>query len=91
MKERDKQGPAPLDALSQSIDRLESQADPRPVPDSETGKAMQGGLEMLSGVAVGTIVGWGLDKWLGTSPFLFILCFFLGAAGGFLTVIRMSK
>jgi F0F1-type ATP synthase assembly protein I len=32
-----------------------------------------------------------LDKWLGTSPILCIICFFLGAGGGFLTIYRTMQ
>ena len=50
--------------------------------------AMQMGAELLAGAFVGGISGFYMDSWLGTSPFLFILSFFLGCAGGFLTLMR---
>jgi ATP synthase protein I len=39
-------------------------------------------------VVIGTALGYGLDRWLGTSPWLFLLFFFLGLAAGMRTVFR---
>ncbi len=49
------------------------------------------GIEFLSGVLAGSAVGIFLDKWLGTSPVLLIVCFLLGACGGFLTIYRNAQ
>ena len=45
--------------------------------------------ELVAGVIVGAFIGWMLDKWLGTSPLLMVLMFFLGATAGMLNVWRM--
>ena len=45
-------------------------------------------IDLISGIAVGVGLGWLLDRWLGTSPFLLILFFFLGSAAGILNVYR---
>ncbi|MGC6453170.1 MAG: AtpZ/AtpI family protein [Candidatus Puniceispirillaceae bacterium] len=45
--------------------------------------------ELVAGVMVGTFIGWVLDRWLGTTPFLMVLLLFLGAAAGMLNVWRM--
>jgi ATP synthase protein I len=55
---------------------------------SLAGIAGRAGVELVAGVAVGSAVGYGLDSWLGTSPWMFILCFILGAAAGMLNVYR---
>ena len=39
-------------------------------------------------VIVGGVIGWGLDWWLGTKPWLFLLFFVLGFAAGVLNVVR---
>jgi ATP synthase protein I len=54
-------------------------------------KAMRVGVELVSGVAVGSIFGYFLDRWLGTMPLFFILCFFLGSAAGFRNLIREAR
>lgn len=50
--------------------------------------ALRVGVEMVAGVAVGVAVGYGLDQWLGTTPWLLIVMFFAGAAGGALNTYR---
>jgi ATP synthase protein I len=44
---------------------------------------------LVTGIAVGAGLGWLLDAWLGTKPWLFVVFFFLGAASGILNVYRM--
>jgi ATP synthase protein I len=44
--------------------------------------------EMVGAVVVGGGIGWGLDWWLGTKPWLFLLFFLLGFAAGVLNVVR---
>jgi len=41
------------------------------------------GLHLVSGVIVGVFLGYFLDKYFGTSPWLTIIFFFLGIAAGF--------
>lgn len=52
--------------------------------------AMRIGIELVAGVAVGAGIGYLLDSWLGTAPWLLILFFFLGAAGGMMNVYRAA-
>jgi ATP synthase protein I len=52
------------------------------------GMAMRAGVELVAGVGVGTAAGYGLDKWLDTSPWLLIVFFLLGAAAGMLNAYR---
>lgn len=47
--------------------------------------------ELVAGVAVGGFVGWLLDSWLGTSPLLMIVLFFLGAGAGMMNIWRMAS
>ena len=54
------------------------------------GMAMRVGVELVAGLAVGGGIGWLLDGWLGTSPFLLLLFVVLGAAAGMLNVYRMA-
>jgi ATP synthase protein I len=44
--------------------------------------------ELVSAVVVGSLIGYGLDWWLGTKPWLFLLFFVLGFAAGVLNVVR---
>jgi ATP synthase protein I len=44
--------------------------------------------ELVGAVLVGGLIGYGLDQWLGSWPWLFLLFFVLGFAAGVLNVIR---
>ena len=59
------------------------------------GRAMSLGFrvvtELVAGIVVGGGIGWLLDKWLSTSPFLLILFLLLGTAGGFWNIIRATS
>jgi ATP synthase protein I len=58
------------------------------VSRSALGLAFRIGLELVVAVVVGTAIGWGLDRWLGTRPGLTILFFFLGVGAGMVNVWR---
>ena len=55
------------------------------------GNAFKLGTELVAAVAVGTIIGFILDSWFDTKPWLMIIFFFLGAAAGMLNVIRAAN
>ena len=55
------------------------------------GSAFKLGTELVAAVAVGTIIGFILDNWFDTKPWLIIVFFFLGAAAGILNVIRTAN
>jgi ATP synthase protein I len=55
------------------------------------GSAFKLGTELVSAVAVGTIIGFILDSWFDTKPWLIIIFFFLGAIAGMLNVIRTAN
>ena len=54
------------------------------------GTAFKLGTELVAAVGVGTIIGFILDSWFGTKPWLIIIFFFLGAAAGMLNVVRVA-
>lgn len=60
----------------------------------DSGGAMARGMrvtsELVGGVLMGGFIGWQLDAWLGTRPWLSILCFLLGMVGGFWNVVRAA-
>ena len=55
------------------------------------GTAFKLGTELVAAVAVGTIIGFILDNWFGTKPWLIIVFFFIGSIAGMLNVIRSAK
>jgi len=48
------------------------------------------GLELVLGTVVGGFIGWQLDRWLGTGPFLLLIFFVLGVVAGILNVVRTA-
>ena len=61
------------------------------VNSSFMGSAFKLGTELVSAVLVGTIIGFILDTWFDTKPWLIILFFFLGSAAGILNVIKTAN
>ena len=55
------------------------------------GNAFKLGTELVAAVAIGTIIGFILDSWFDTKPWLIIIFFFLGAVAGMLNVIRSAN
>ena len=55
------------------------------------GNAFRLGTELVSAVVVGTIIGFILDSWFDTKPWLIIIFFFMGSIAGILNVIRAAK
>ena len=55
------------------------------------GNAFKLGTELVAAVGVGTIIGFILDSWFGTTPWLIIIFFFLGDAAGMSNVIRTAN
>ncbi|MEK9786616.1 MAG: AtpZ/AtpI family protein [Candidatus Pelagibacter sp.] len=58
---------------------------------SSIGAAFKLSTELVSAVAVGTIIGFILDKTFGTKPWLIIIFFFVGVVAGIINVIRSAK
>ena len=55
------------------------------------GNAFKLGTELVAAVVVGTIIGFILDSWFDTKPWLIITFFFIGVIAGMLNVIRVAK
>ena len=54
------------------------------------GQALRVSAELVSALIVGAGIGWFLDQWLDTQPFLMIVFFLLGSAAGILNVFRLA-
>jgi len=91
--EREK--PGSLDDFDARLRKARAEADettgraPRPErTTSGVGFALRIGVELVASLIVGGGLGLLLDRWLGTTPWLMLLFFLLGAAAGFLSVYR---
>ncbi len=58
---------------------------------SNFGQAFKLSTELVAAVLVGTIIGFILDSWFDTKPWLIIIFFFVGVIAGILNVIRSAK
>ena len=58
---------------------------------SSFGAAFKLSTELVSAVAVGTIIGFILDKTFGTKPWLILIFFFVGVIAGITNVIKSAK
>ena len=85
-----------LKDIEQRLEKAREKNQPRPSrlsdqDQSALGVAFRLGIEFVVGIAVGSIIGFLLDKWLGTSPWLFLVFFILGTGTGFLNVFRAAN
>ena len=55
------------------------------------GSAFKISTELIAAVAVGTIIGFILDKTFGTKPWLILIFFFVGVIAGIMNVIKSAK
>jgi ATP synthase protein I len=85
---------ARLESLDERLDRLQ-QAEAKRTAKRQPDANVQAGqlvLSQLVGCPLGGgIVGWLLDRWLGTRPWLLLVMLFLGFAVGVWNVIRISN
>ena len=58
---------------------------------SNIGIALKLSTELVAAVAVGTIIGFILDDWFGTKPWLILIFFFVGVAAGIMNVVKSAK
>ncbi len=57
----------------------------------KSGIAYAAAFSLFAAVVSGLIVGWLLDRWLGTKPWLLVVGVILGAAAGFYEFIRATS
>nr|WP_246522893.1 AtpZ/AtpI family protein [Neoroseomonas eburnea] len=59
------------------------------LPQGPWGIGLRAGVEVFSALVVGIGLGFALDRWLGTWPWLFLVFFVLGSAAGVMNVYRL--
>jgi ATP synthase protein I len=88
------------DSLSDLEDRLrrmrEQEQDNRPAGARDdirgaVGIAMRIGVELVAAIGVGAGIGYLLDRWLDTAPWLLVVFFLLGSAAGMMNVYRVMN
>src|SRR3954453_5950418 len=85
---------ARLESLDERLDRMQ-QAEAKRTAKRQPDASYQSGqlvLSQLVGCPLGGgIVGWLMDRWFGTKPWLMLVWLFLGFAVGIYNVIRISN
>ena len=85
---------ARLGSLDERLDRLQKAEAKRTAKRQPDANYQAGQLvlsQLIGGPLGGGVVGWLLDRWLGTKPWLMLILLFLGFAGGMFNVFRISK
>jgi ATP synthase protein I len=88
--------PDDLKDLEKGLRRARGEADTvdaRPVGASrrQMGLAARVSTELVAAVFVGGLLGWYMDKWFGTKPWLFLVFLLLGLASGTLSAFREAN
>ncbi len=55
------------------------------------GLALRIGIELVAALIVGAGLGWLLDQWLGSAPWLMVVFLFLGMGAGVMNVYRVMN
>lgn len=69
---------------------MKSDDDPQET-NRQSGLAYAAAFSLFTAVVAGLIVGWMLDRWLGTGPWLLVAGIVLGAVAGFYQFVRISS
>ena len=85
---------ARLDSLDMQLKAARKAEAVRTGTDQVQAKGMRQGnrvlTELIAGPAGGALVGWLFDRFLGTAPWLLLVCMFLGIAVAFRNIIKIS-
>ncbi|PTW62231.1 ATP synthase protein I [Breoghania corrubedonensis] len=85
-----------LDRLNRSLSERSDRDEAEKKRASRTGnaagyaQAVKLSSEFIAGVAVGAVIGWVFDQWLGTKPWGLIVFLLLGFVAGVLNVLRSA-
>lgn len=84
-----------LKDMQARIDALHDKVDPKPAEPSADARNMstgvQAGTELVGATLGAGLIGYGLDRWLGTAPWLLITLLVLGVGAGFLNVWKTTQ
>ncbi len=83
-----------LNELGEKLDEAR-RSDPQDRAAQQSGSgfgiAMRMGSEFVVAVLIGGAIGWYLDAWMGSTPFMLFIFILFGFAAGTLNIIRAGK
>lgn len=85
-----------LKDMQVQIDALRDKVDPKPAKDvtenaENMSVGMRAGTELVGAILGAGLIGYGLDQWLGTKPWLLITLLVLGVGAGFMNVWKTTQ
>ncbi|MCB1538916.1 MAG: AtpZ/AtpI family protein [Alphaproteobacteria bacterium] len=84
-----------LKDMQAQIDALRAKTAPKPARATKDAENMSQGLragtELLGAIGGAGLIGYALDRWLGTTPWLLIILLILGVGTGFLNVWKTTQ
>lgn len=81
-----------LRQLDQKLTSIQQEKADKMRPKAEgINSGARAGMELVTSIVAGALIGYGLDTWLGTKPWMLILFLFLGVGAGFMSVYRISS
>lgn len=88
-----KENPPSLDEFSDRLDRMRGSDEPEKPHSGGAawGRALRVSSDLLAGVFVGSLLGLGLDRWLGTEPWFLLVGIGMGFAAGLRNMMRTLK
>jgi len=95
----EERGPRPLDDLDARLRAARAGSEVGNEKETRNGAGLGAGagigvrigVELVAGIGVGSLIGYGLDAWLGTRPWLMVVFFFLGAAASVMNMYRAAQ
>jgi len=78
-----------LDAIEARLVAAREHQAPMKVAGSALASGSRYAVEIVAGVVIGGFIGWQLDRWFGTKPWLALLFLLLGLAAGFMNLLRV--
>ena len=94
MSEDTEQKAQKLESLEQQLKKVRdlSADDHAPVPGTKgSGDAAKAAVDFGSSVAVGTLIGYGFDRWLDTLPWGLLVGLLIGTAAGVKLMLQVEK
>ncbi len=80
-----------LDSRLKKVQQERQHTDGAGMPPTRFGQSLHLGIEMAATLAVGGGIGWYLDHWLDTQPWLLIGFLFLGIGAGLSNAFRLAR
>ena len=84
-----------LKDLQAQIDALRDKTQPKEVERTDDAKAMSLGMrvgtELVGTILVSGAIGYGLDRWLGTSPWILVVMLVLGMIAAFYSIYKTTQ